>query len=35
MPDELFVAAFGIESFNAIDTTGTGGPELVELLPGL
>lgn len=35
MPDELFVAAFGVESFNAIDTTGTGGPELVELLPGL
>lgn len=35
MSDELFVGAFGIESFNAIDTTGTGGPELVELLPGL
>lgn len=35
MPDEAFVAAFGIESFNALDTKGTGGPERVELLPGL
>lgn len=35
MPDVAFVAAFGIESFNAVDTTNTGGPELVELLPGL
>ncbi len=35
MPDPVFVAAFGIESFNTLDTTGTGGPELVELLPGL
>lgn len=35
MPAHVFVGAFGIESFNALDTTGTGGPELVELLPGL
>ncbi len=35
MPEPVFVGAFGIESFNALDTTGTGGPELVELLPGL
>lgn len=35
MPDEVFVGAFGIESFNALDTKNTGGPELVELLPGL
>lgn len=35
MPDEVFVGAFGIESFNALDTKDTGGPERVELLPGL
>lgn len=35
MPDAVFVGAFGTESFNALDTTDTGGPELVELLPGL
>lgn len=35
MPDEIFVGAFGTESFNALDTKNTGGPELVELLPGL
>jgi len=35
MPDEVFVGAFGIESFNALDTKDTGGPELVDLLPGL
>jgi len=35
MPAEIFVGAFGIESFNALDTKDTGGPELVELLPGL
>lgn len=35
MPDQVFVGAFGTESFNALDTKNTGGPELVELLPGL
>ena len=35
IPDPFFVAAFGTESFNALDTKNTGGPELVELLPGL
>ncbi len=35
MPAPAFVGAFGLESFNALDTKNTGGPELVELLPGL
>ena len=35
MPDRIFLGAFGTESFNALDTKNTGGPELVELLPGL
>lgn len=35
MPEEAFVVAFGVESFNALDTKNTGGPERVELLPGL
>lgn len=35
MPEPIFAGAFGIESFNALDTKGTGGPELIELLPGL
>lgn len=35
MPEAIFVGAFGTESFNALDTKNTGGPELVELLPGL
>ncbi len=35
MPEAIFVGAFGTESFNALDTKDTGGPELVELLPGL
>lgn len=35
MPEQVFVGAFGTESFNALDTKNTGGPELVELLPGL
>ncbi len=35
MPDQFFTGAFGVESFNTLDTKGTGGPELVDLLPGL
>ncbi len=35
MPDEAFTAAFGSEWFNLPATTDTGGPKLVDLLPGL
>ncbi len=35
MPPEVFAMAFGRESFNITGVTGTGGPELVDLLPGL
>lgn len=35
MPDEAFLQAFGMEWFNVPDTTNTGGPRMVELLPGL
>ncbi len=35
MPPEAFVEAFGIESFNIPGRTNTGGPEMVNLLPGL
>lgn len=35
MPEKAFVAAFGVESFNVPGLTSTGGPESVELLPGL
>ena len=35
MPDEIFAVAFGEEWFNAPGVTNTGGPELVDLLPGL
>ncbi len=35
MPDEAFAAGFGMEWFNVPDKKDTGGPEVVELLPGL
>lgn len=35
MPPEAFVATFGSEWFNIPDKTATGGPALVDLLPGL
>lgn len=35
MPDEAFAAAFGMEWFNIPDKTDTGGPVMVEALPGL
>lgn len=35
MPDEAFEAAFGFEWFNIPGTTGTGGPDSVDVLPGL
>ncbi len=35
MPDEAFAAGFGMEWFNIPDKKDTGGPEVVELLPGL
>lgn len=35
MPDEVFAMSFGNEWFNRPGETDTGGPELVELLPGL
>lgn len=35
MPAEAFTQAFGAEWFNVPGTVGTGGPELVGLLPGL
>ncbi len=35
MPDEAFAAAFGMEWFNIPDTMNTGGPAMVETLPGL
>ena len=35
MPDEAFAAGFGMEWFNVPDKKNTGGPEVVELLPGL
>ena len=35
MPDEAFAAGFGTEWFNVPDTKDTGGPVMVDLLPGL
>lgn len=35
MPDEGFLAAFGAEWFNVPGSTQTGGPTMVDLLPGL
>lgn len=35
MPEEAFAMAFGSEWFNLPGTTGTGGPTMVDLLPGL
>lgn len=35
MPDEAFAAAFGMEWFNIPGKTDTGGPVMVEALPGL
>ncbi|MEZ5226048.1 MAG: PIG-L family deacetylase [Acidimicrobiales bacterium] len=35
MPDEAFVTMFGWETYAIPGVTGTGGPEVVELLPGL
>lgn len=35
MPDDAFAVAFGVEFFNIPGTANTGGPETVELLPGL
>lgn len=35
MPEEAFAGAFGMEWFNIPGRSNTGGPETVELLPGL
>lgn len=35
MPDEIFTAAFGSEVFNVPGVTNTGGPQAVDILPGL
>jgi len=35
MPDEVFEMAFGFEWFNVPGRSGTGGPDIVEMLPGL
>lgn len=35
MPDEAFEGAFGFEWFNLPGTTNTGGPQSVDVLPGL
>lgn len=35
MPDEAFAAGFGMEWFNIPGSKDTGGPQMVELLPGL
>ncbi len=35
MPQEAFEVAFGVEWFNVPGRTDTGGPEMVDLLPGL
>lgn len=35
VPDELFAAMFSLESYAVPGRVGTGGPELVDLLPGL
>ena len=35
MPDEVFAMAFGQESFNVPGVSGTGGPQHVDMLPGL
>ncbi|MFV0259629.1 MAG: PIG-L family deacetylase [Acidimicrobiales bacterium] len=35
IPEDLFAAMFGLESYAVPGRTGTGGPRLVDLLPGL
>lgn len=35
MPDEAFAASFGHEWFNRPGTVDVGGPDTVDLLPGL
>lgn len=35
MPEEMFIEAFGFEFYNLPGVTDTGGPTLVDLLPGL
>jgi len=35
MPDDMFALAFGMEWFNIAGKSDTGGPDTIELLPGL
>lgn len=35
LPEEIFESAFGFEWFNVPSVTGTGGPTMVDVLPGL